>query len=107
MKRRRLFHIPTAQRDYYWVVAQWQGRLIIIGPKDDERQASDFGFQKLDCPFSVVALPTRDKSRASSLLKARRLEHNDGLDKSMSRSLHQAPGEYTKPWWKGGNGHGT
>jgi len=88
-------------RQYWWIVADFQNRLVIIGPKDSEAEANEFGYQKLDVPFEVVALQTRDRSKAGAQLKARKLDASADLGQSIQRSMRKSPGEYTRKWWGG------
>lgn len=93
--------IPSAKlpREYWWVVASFQGRTVIIGPKETEEDANRFGYGQLECPFNVVMMPTRDKARASAMLKARKLEKEGNLGGALERMMHKPPNEYKKPWW--------
>ena len=86
---------------YYWIVANYQSRLVIIGPKDSEQEANEFAYQKLDVPVEVVPLQTRDRSKAAAQLKARRLDSTGNLGESIQRSMRKAPGEYGNKWWGG------
>ena len=77
---------------YYWIVARYGGRLVILGPKIDEQEAQTFGYQKLDVPFDVIKLPTRDRARATSMIKAKFLESTGDLGGALQWARHQAPG---------------
>ena len=73
---------------YYWIVAQHQGRTLIIGPKITEEDANRMGFDKLDGNFDVVALPTRDRGKATSMIKARILDRTGDIDEATKRFRH-------------------
>ena len=76
---------------YFWIVARYGGRLVILGPKIDEQEANEFGYQKLDTPFDIIGLPTRDRARATSMIKARHLDDTGNLGQALQRARHQAP----------------
>ena len=88
-------------REYWWIAADYQGRLVIIGPKDSEAEANSFAYQKLDVPFEVVSLQTRDRNKAGAQLKARRLGDTGDLGNSIQRSMRKPPSEYKNKWWGG------
>lgn len=73
---------------YYWITGNYNGRLFVIGPKSNEQEAYTMGYEKLDCPFDVVALKTRDKGAATGILKARLLERTGNLDQALQRARH-------------------
>jgi hypothetical protein len=89
------------RREYYWIVANMQGRLVLIGPKDSADEANSFAYQKIDVPFQVVPLHTRNRATATSRVKAMRLDATGDLSASVSRAMHQAPQDYKKKWWSG------
>lgn len=74
---------------YFWIVANLNGRLVVIGPKSSEDEANEFGYQKLDVPFDVVPLHTRDRAKATSQVKARRLDATGDLERSIQRARHK------------------
>lgn len=84
---------------YYWIVADYQGKLVIIGPRVTEQEANEFGYQKLDVPFEVVPLRTKSRSTAGAQVKARRLESSADLGQSIQKSMRKAPDEYKNNWW--------
>ena len=61
---------------------------MIIGPKNSETEAMEFGYQKLDTPFRVVELQTRDRARATSQLKAKKLDATGDLGESIRPARH-------------------
>lgn len=82
--------MPVVQnRSYYWIVGNYNDRLIIIGAYGTTDEAYRMGYEKLDCPFDVVELPTKDKGKATGILKARRLEQTSNLDLALKRAKHQ------------------
>ena len=73
------------QMPYYWIIANHNGRPLIIGPKTSEEEAYRLGFEKLGGVFTVEALNTRDKNRAVAILKARKIEQSDNLDIALEK----------------------
>lgn len=82
--------------EWYWIVTRFpypDGKLVIIGPKQTEEEANEFGFQKLDSPFEIHALQTRDRGRATSQLKAKLLDSTSNLGTALQHAQHQTPSE--------------
>lgn len=78
-------------RDYYWIAAKLGGRLVVIGPKDSEQEANEFGYATLEIPFEVIPLPTVDRRRATSQIKARYLGESHDLGGALQPARHQIP----------------
>lgn len=74
---------------YYWVIANLHGKLVIIGPKSSGDEANTFAYEKLDVPFEIVPLQTRDRAKATSQIKAMRLDQTGNLEQSIQRSRHK------------------
>lgn len=85
------------EQTYYWIVTTLTDpksgakRMVVIGPKNDESEANRYAYEKLDanCSFDIVGLPTKDRGRATSILKARRLTQTSNLSQSLQPSLHE------------------
>lgn len=77
-----------ARRKYYYIRAYYNGRLIVIGPKSTEEEAYRTGYEKLDCPFDVIELDTKDRKRATAHFKERRLEETGDLGLALRRAKH-------------------
>ena len=82
---------------YYWIKAEHGGKTILILPKGENALTEDgayqWGFQKLPHNFEVVGLPTRDISRASRLLKGRRLDETGNIDSALEKYQHKVGNE--------------
>lgn len=76
-------------RDYHYVVATYRGRRVLLGPYATEDEANEIGFEKLDVPFQVHTLPTKDRARATSILKAEVLSETASLGESLRRIRHK------------------
>ncbi len=72
---------------------------MVLGPKNSTEEAEVFAYEKLDIPFRVVGLPTKDKARAVSLMRGMRLDETGNLSGALERSMHRPPAEYEKQWW--------
>lgn len=65
----------------YWLVAKGregtriQGKTALLGPFSTEPLAERRG-DELETEYKIIKLPTRDPSRASRMLKAKRVGHN-------------------------------
>jgi hypothetical protein len=80
---------PNERAQHYWIVANLDGHTVIIGPKDSLVEANEFAYSKLDVPFQVVPLQTVDKARATSQIKAMKLDATASLKDSIQRAKHQ------------------
>lgn len=80
-------------REYFWIVTLYGDRLAVIGPKDYESEAQDFAYQKLTTPFVIVPLKTRDRSKATSQIKAMKLDELGDLGVALQKASHQTPTE--------------
>lgn len=84
---------PPGTKIYYWLVGLDEGRLAIVGPKSSEEEAERVGMEKFSTgEYEVVALPTVSESRATRMLKGRRLE-NETLTEALQRVRHPCKGE--------------
>jgi len=83
------YEFPALRKGiFYWVIAQHQGRSLIIGPKMSEDDAYRTGFEKLDGNFEVVALPTRDRAKAVAMMKNKLLDKTANVDEATRRFKH-------------------
>lgn len=63
----------------------------MIGPKDSDTEANEFAYAKLDTPFQIVPLQTRDRKRATSIIKAMKLDETGNLGGAIKPARHQIP----------------
>jgi len=59
---------------WYWVLAPYKGKSILLGPFDTEAKADAKGAEFGD--YKVYPLPTRDDSKASRLVKFQTSKRN-------------------------------
>lgn len=76
---------------HYWIKANHEGKVVVLGPYSDERQAYEAGYSRLDGQFEVIPLNTRNPSAATQRIRAMRME-NEGVNlgdalKRMKRKL--------------------
>ena len=64
---------------------------MIIGPKMSEEEGTQWAYAHLDVAFDIVPLNTRDRARATSQLKARRLDTEGNLGQALQRARHKIP----------------
>lgn len=81
--------LARSQREYYYIFATSQGKRVFLGPYNTEEEANRIGFEKLDGNFECIPLPTRDRSRATGMLKARLLDKSGDLENSLERVKHK------------------
>jgi len=77
------------QRTFYWIIANLNGKLVVIGPKDTEADANSFAYEKLDVEFEIIPLDTRNRARATSIIKAKRLDATGDLAGALQRARHK------------------
>lgn len=77
------------RRYHYWLVAQVDGKPVLIYGAPDEPTARQRGFDMLPgTDFELKRLPTRNLQRASSLLKGNKLERKHSLRDAMQKLGH-------------------
>lgn len=76
----------STRRTYYWIYApQSRG---LYGPHTTYAEAMTRGNIELREPFKVIPLRTSDQSKASQLMKARRLHEGIGIKNALQRMRH-------------------
>jgi len=79
---------------YWWLTTiSIGGKLVVLGPYDSEESASEYGWSHLGSDFEVEQLSTRDMSKATRILKKRRLDATRDLGVSLQRAKHKLPTE--------------
>ena len=81
---------------YWWIKTTHEGRLVILGPYGTESEANEFGLEHFGNNYEAFDLPTRDKARATSMIKARILKQTSNLDTALQRARHKIPEEGVK-----------
>jgi transposase len=77
---------------YWWLTAiSAGGKFVVLGPYDSEESASEYGWSHLGSNFEIEQLSTRDMSKATRMLKKKRLDATRNLDMSLQRAKHKLP----------------
>jgi len=79
----------SRQKEYWWAYAIYQGRVVIDGYYNSEQEARKFAYNKLPGNYEVVCLPTRDRARATQIIKHRVLETTGDIDFALQRAKHK------------------
>lgn len=82
-------HALIRQREYWWIWAIRNGKLVVFGKYYTLDEANSTGYTKFDCPFEPILLPTKDSASATSMIKAKMVEDGKGLDFALQRAKHQ------------------
>ena len=73
---------------YFYIWAEEEGRNVLLGPYDSREEANRAAWQQLNCHFEIVELPSRDRGRATQIMKAKKLEKTQNLSQSLERVQH-------------------
>lgn len=81
----------SRNREYYYIVAtSVTGRLVVLGPYEDEMEANRIGFNKIkEGNFEVVPIATRDLATATRRMQYRRFDQSANLEESLKRAKHK------------------
>lgn len=81
--------LPRISADYYYLACKLDGRMILLGPYDTSEEAYAVGAKKLSTPYEVVALKTKDRSKATSIMRHKILNSSSDLGLSLRRMKHR------------------
>jgi hypothetical protein len=86
-------------RVFYWLKYSITGKYGILGPFNTESEANNKANEELTAASSweVIPLNTRNKSAASSKLKAYILHETKDIAQAMQRIRRKAPSENKQP----------
>jgi len=73
---------------YYYVWADDEGTNVLLGPFTTREEANRAAWGQLNCYFEIVELDTKDRAKATQVLKARKLEKTQDLRRSLERVKH-------------------
>jgi hypothetical protein len=79
----------TVSRKYFWIWAEGEDRRIVWGAYQTYKEAERVAASKLNCPYEIVELPTRDEGAASRMLRARLLNESGDTEGSFKRFSHK------------------
>lgn len=81
--------MPHIGRDYWYIVTKQDGRMVLLGPYNDAREAEDIATQKLNTDYEIAQMATRDRAAATQQLRHKMLRSNGGsLEESLRRMRH-------------------
>lgn len=78
---------------YWWCLGMASGKTILIGPYDSEADAVEAGFRAFDGGnFETYELKTRDRAKATQMVKYKIHEGGKSLDEAMQPISHNTVG---------------
>ena len=84
-----IFEIDSKDKhNYYWNYAIYQGKLLIDGCYNNEQEAMQFGYKNIPVAFETVPLNTKDRSKATQVIKRRVWEQTGDIDQALKRARH-------------------
>ncbi len=78
----------NGRHSYYWNYAIYQGRLLIDGWYPLEQEATQFGYKNIPVAFETIPLNTKDRNRATQVIKRRVWEQTGDIDQALRRAKH-------------------
>lgn len=80
---------PHIGQDWWYIATKKDGRMVLLGPYNDQSEAENIAVEKLTTDYEVVAMSTRDRGKATQMLRHKLLEGNGGnLDDALRRMKH-------------------
>jgi len=79
------------RRPFYWVFGGHEGGFALLGPYNSEEEAHEKGMEKLDGDFQVVALKTRNETKATRLIRGKYLNQGGNLSTALKPMSHKIP----------------
>ena len=80
---------PHIGRDWFYIVTKQNGRMVLLGGYDTPQEAEEIATEKLNTAYEVVPMPTRDRAKATQMLRHKMLRGNGGnLEDSLRRMKH-------------------
>ena len=82
---------PLEQREYYYIVCKAEnGRTILLGAYNSELEANSIAMSKLGGGYNyeIVPLKTRDRAKATQILRHNNLYQSGDLSSSLRRMKH-------------------
>ena len=82
------YNIPSAKRDYYYIFCKVDGRVALLGPHNSPDEAYGIATSKLNTPYEIIPMNTRDRGEATRRLRMILLDRTSDLSASLSRMKH-------------------
>ena len=80
--------LPRLSNEFYYIYCKSEGKVCLLGPYNSESEANQVAVSKLSGAYEVIPLKTRDRSRATSILKHRLLTESGDLGEALRRVRH-------------------
>lgn len=86
---RHLPRLPHIGGNYYYIVTKQDGRMVLLGPYNNEQEAEETAVSKINTDYEVVALPTKNRASATQMLRHKILRSDGGnLAAALRRMRH-------------------
>ena len=80
---------PHIGQDWWYIVTKSNGRMVLLGPYNDQPEAESVAVEKINTAYETVPMPTRDRAKATQMLRHKILRGDGGnLDDSLRRMKH-------------------
>ena len=80
---------PHIGGNYWYIVTKQDGRMVLLGSYDTPQEAENIAMEKINSDYEVVQMPTRDRAKATQMLRHKMLRGNGGnLEDSLRRMKH-------------------
>lgn len=83
------YRLPKLSGEYFYIAAKLNGRCVLLGPYDTEGEAYEVGSSKLNTAYEVIPLKTRDRGKATQIVRHRVLNESSNLALSLRRMKHR------------------
>jgi len=83
------YRMPSLSGEYWYIVAKLNGRMVLLGPYDNESAAYEVGSSKLNTSYAVIPLQTRSRAAATQQMRHRMLNETSDLALSLKRMRHR------------------
>ena len=78
----------NGRHSYWYNYAIYNGRLIVDGFYSSEQEATQFGYKNIPVQFTTIALPTKDRNKATQICKRKVWEQTGDIDQALKRARH-------------------
>lgn len=80
---------PHIGGNWFYIVTKLNGRMVVLGSYDTAQEAESVAVEKLNTDYEVVAMPTKNRARATRMVRHKMLQGNGGnLEDSLRRMKH-------------------
>ncbi|GAG40723.1 unnamed protein product, partial [marine sediment metagenome] len=69
---------PHIGQNWWYIVTKQNGRMVLLGPYSDAHEAESVAVEKLNTDYEVVQMATRDRAKATQMLRHKMLQGNGG-----------------------------